>query len=103
MKRQKTSMTLLKQFPVLSIVGIPPAVLSMAGIGVLSAIFYNLGDLYLGRFDHTGDLQDIDHAISNRECHGFINPHGLQVRVATGAGAGWLIATPEKPAPVARV
>ena len=41
--------------------------------------------------------------ITNRECHGFTNPHGLQSRVVTGAGAGWQIVTPQKPAPVAQV
>ena len=38
-----------------------------------------------------------------RECHGFVNPRGLSIRVGAGAGAGWQVATPEKPAPVARV
>ena len=35
-----------------------------------------------------------------REYDRFANPHGLWVRVGTGTGAGWQIATPEKPAPV---
>jgi hypothetical protein len=38
-----------------------------------------------------------------RECDGFTNLHGLRVPVYTGTGAGWPIATLEKPAPVARV
>jgi hypothetical protein len=38
-----------------------------------------------------------------RECHGFINPHGLRSRVVRGAGMGWQIATLEKPTPVAWV
>jgi hypothetical protein len=38
-----------------------------------------------------------------REYHGFLNPHGLRVRVHPGAGAGWQIKTLEKPAPVAWV
>jgi hypothetical protein len=36
----------------------------------------------------------------DRECHGFVNPRGLTSRAVTGAGAGWQIATLEKPAPV---
>ena len=39
----------------------------------------------------------------NREYNRFANPHGLQVRVGTGMGAGWQIATLGKPPPVARV
>jgi hypothetical protein len=39
----------------------------------------------------------------SRECHGFRNPRGLQVRVGTGAGTGWQFTTLGKPAPVAWV
>jgi hypothetical protein len=39
----------------------------------------------------------------HRECHGFTNPCGSQSQVGMGAGRGWQITTPEKPAPVARV
>ena len=38
-----------------------------------------------------------------REYDGFTNPHVLQSRAVTGAGAGWQIITPQKPPPVARV
>ena len=34
-----------------------------------------------------------------RDCHGFINPCRLQVRVGAGAGAGWNFSTLRKPAP----
>jgi hypothetical protein len=42
-------------------------------------------------------------SLTDREYHGFVNPCGLRSRVGAGAGAGWQIATLEKPAPVARV
>jgi len=29
-----------------------------------------------------------------RECHRFINPCGLALRVVAGAGAGWVFVTP---------
>jgi hypothetical protein len=29
--------------------------------------------------------------VVNRECHGFVNPHGLRVRVGRGTGAGWQV------------
>jgi hypothetical protein len=37
--------------------------------------------------------EDAAQAARTRECHGFLNPRGLRVRVYQGAGAGW----PKKP------
>ena len=37
--------------------------------------------------------------LMTRDCHGFINPCGLWVRVGAGAGAGWNFSTLRKPAP----
>ena len=34
-----------------------------------------------------------------RECHGFSNPHGSQVGVVTGAGAGWKFTPLKNPHP----
>lgn len=34
-----------------------------------------------------------------RDCHGFINLHGLQVWVGMGAGVGLIFGTLRKPAP----
>jgi hypothetical protein len=31
------------------------------------------------------------HKFTSRECHGFVNPRGLQIRVGRGTGAGWQI------------
>ena len=38
-------------------------------------------------------------AIVNRECHGFSNPHGSQVGVVTGVGAGWKFTPLKNPHP----
>ena len=58
---------------------------------------YNVLDLPVAPPNSLPDLTDA------RECHGFTNPRGLQSRVVTGAGVGWQIMTPQKPAPVAQV